>query len=126
MSAPDGHRGAHDTSDAPPARSGPRTSAAARATDWLQAAPEGVTLLVAAAPRASRTEIAGVTDGRLRIRVAAPPVGGAANAELVRFLARALGVPKGAVAITAGMGGRRKTVLVRGVAVAAARGLLPG
>jgi len=96
------------------------------AADWLQAAPEGVTLLVAASPRASRTEIAGVAEGRLRIRVAAPPVGGAANEELVRFLARALGVPKSAVAVTAGTAGRRKTVLVRGVAVAAARGLLPG
>ena len=96
------------------------------AADWLQAAPEGVTLLVAASPRASRTEIAGVAEGRLRIRVAAPPVGGAANEELVRFLARALGVPKSAVAVTSGTAGRRKTVLVRGVTVAAARGLLPG
>jgi len=95
------------------------------ATDWLQAAPEGVTLLVAASPRASRTEIAGVAEGRLRVRVAAPPVEGAANEELVRFLARALGVPKSAVGVTSGTAGRRKTVLVRGVAPAAVRGLLP-
>jgi len=98
----------------------------ATATDWLRAAPDGVALLVAAAPRASRTEIAGVADGRLRIRVAAPPVEGAANVELVRFLAAVLGVSKSAVAVTAGATGRRKTVLVRGVTVAAACALLPG
>jgi hypothetical protein len=70
--------------------------------------------------------VAGVAEGRLRIRVAAPPVDGAANDELVRFLSRALGVPRRAVAVTAGATGRRKTVLIRGVTDAAARGLLPG
>ena len=95
-------------------------------TDWLAAAPDGVAILVAAAPRASRTEVAGVVEGRLRIRLAAPPVSGAANEELVRFLARTLGVPKSAVTVTAGAAGRRKTVVVRGVVPAAARGLLPG
>ncbi len=91
----------------------------------MRRAPDGVSLLVAASPRASRTEVTGVAEGRLRIRVAAPPVEGAANAELVRFLARALGVPKGAVEVTAGAGGRRKTVRVRGIGAEAARGLLP-
>jgi uncharacterized protein (TIGR00251 family) len=94
------------------------------ARDWLSAVPGGVSLLVAAAPRASRTEVAGVAEGRLRVRVAAPPVAGAANAELVRFLARSLGVPKSAVAVTGGAAGRRKTVLIRGITAAAARRLL--
>ena len=80
--------------------------------------------MVAASPRASRTEVAGVADGRLRIRLAAPPVDGAANDELVRFLATALGVRRSAVAVAAGAAGRRKTVLVRGVTDAAARGLV--
>jgi uncharacterized protein (TIGR00251 family) len=94
--------------------------------DWLLAAPGGVSVFVVAAPRASRTEVAGVGEGRLRVRVAAPPVGGAANEELVRFLAKALGVPKRAVSVTAGAASRRKTVVVRGVAEAAARTLLAG
>ena len=97
-----------------------------RATDWLKIAPGGISLLVSASPRASRTEVAGVAEGRLRVRVAAPPVEGAANAELVRFLARSLGVPQSAVTVTAGATGRRKTVLVRGVAPAAAQRLLEG
>ncbi len=92
--------------------------------DWLAPVADGVRILVAATPRASRTEVAGIAEGRLRVRVAAPPVEGAANEELVRFLARALGVPKSAVAVTAGAAGRRKTVTVRGVTAAAAQGLL--
>ena len=79
-----------------------------------------------AAPRASRTEVIGVVEGRLRIRVAAPPVEGAANEELVRFLARSLGVPRSAVTVTAGAAGRRKTVLVRGVARGRRAGPAPG
>lgn len=95
-------------------------------TDWLRATPEGIAIALVAAPRASRSEVVGVVEGRLKVRVAAPPVDGAANAELIRFLAKTLGVPRGAVAVTAGAAGRRKTVLIRGIAAAAARGLLPG
>jgi len=91
---------------------------------WLAAVPGGVSILVAASPRASRTEAAGIAAGRLRVRVAAPPVEGAANQELVRFLARTLGVPKSAVTVTAGAAGRRKTVMVRGVSPEAAQSLL--
>lgn len=94
------------------------------APDWLTPAPGGVRILVAAAPRASRTEVAGIAEGRLRVRVAAPPVEGAANQELVRFLARSLGVPRSAVTVTAGTAARRKTVVVGGVTEAAARRLL--
>ncbi|MGA2384398.1 MAG: DUF167 domain-containing protein [Gemmatimonadales bacterium] len=94
--------------------------------DWLTPVPGGIRILVSASPRASRTEVAGVAEGRLRVRVAAPPVEGAANQELVRFLAKSLGVPPSAVAVTAGAAGRRKTVLVRGVAPAAAQSLLEG
>ena len=61
-------------------------------------------------PRASRSEIVGEHDGALRVRIAAPPVDGAANDELVRLLARAFGVGRGAAAITAGQTGKLKTV----------------
>ncbi len=84
-------------------------------TPWCAAGATGVRVAVVVTPRASRTELAGVVEGRLKVRVAAPPVGGAANEELVRFLARALGVPRSAVAVTAGAAGRRKTVLVQGM-----------
>lgn len=67
-------------------------------------------------PRAKRTEVAGVHGAALKIRLAAPPVDGAANDELVRFLAEQLGVPRRAVRLVAGAGARRKVVEVDGVA----------
>ena len=88
-------------------------------TPWLEPAAGGARLAVVVTPRASRTELAGIAGGRLRVRVAAPPVGGAANDELVRFLARHLGLPRSAVALAAGAAGRRKTVLVAGMSAEA-------
>src|SRR5438093_1137798 len=71
--------------------------------------------------------VAGRHGDAIRIRVAAPPVDGAANAELVRFLAERLGVSRSAVAIAAGAAGRRKTVEIAGLATdAAVRVLLEG
>lgn len=66
-------------------------------------------------PRASREEIVGVRDGALLVRVTAPPVKGAANAALVRLLAKVLGVPKGAIAIVSGGTSRMKVVEVHGL-----------
>ena len=61
------------------------------------------------------------------MRIAAPPVDGAANDELVRFLADRLGVTRAAVAIARGRTGRRKTVTISGVTTEAAlRTLLEG
>lgn len=75
-------------------------------------------------PRASRTEVAGPHGGALRIRLAAQPVDGEANAELVAFLARRLRVPKAAVTIVRGETGRRKVVEVAGVIAADAAAAL--
>lgn len=65
-------------------------------------------------PRASRTEAAGEHDGALRVRVAAPPVEGAANEELTRFLARALGVARRDVEILSGHASKLKRVRAHG------------
>jgi uncharacterized protein (TIGR00251 family) len=75
-------------------------------------------------PRASRSEIAGEHDGSLRVRVTAPPVDGAANKEVIRVLARALGVTRKAVAITSGQTSRLKRVKVSGVSVAKLQSLI--
>ncbi|HEX6314729.1 MAG TPA: DUF167 domain-containing protein [Gemmatimonadaceae bacterium] len=61
-------------------------------------------------PRASRTEIAGVQDGVLRIRVQAPPVDGAANEALITFLADELGVSRRLLRIVSGSGSRNKVI----------------
>lgn len=73
-----------------------------------------VTFRVRVAPRASRSAAAGEHEGALRVRVAAPPVDGAANDELTRFLARALGLPRSAVEILSGHTSRTKLVRARG------------
>ena len=71
-------------------------------------------------PRASGTAVAGRHGNAVRIRVAAPPVNGAANEELVRFMAKRLGVSRGAVAIARGQSSRTKTVTIEGISTDAA------
>ncbi len=66
-------------------------------------------------PRASRDEVTGERDGVVLVRVTAPPVDGAANEALVRLLAKALGVPRGDVAIASGATSRTKIVGVAGL-----------
>ena len=56
---------------------------------------------VRVAPRASKSEIAGEHDGALKVRIASPPIDGAANAELVKLLAKTFGVSKSQVEIVA-------------------------
>jgi hypothetical protein len=75
-------------------------------------------------PRARRTEVAGLHGTAIRVRIAAPPVDGAANDELVRFLAERFGVPRRAVRLVAGAGARRKVVEVDGIAADEATRLL--
>ena len=65
-------------------------------------------------PRASKSAIVGVHDGALKVRVAAPPVEGAANEELTRLLARAFGVPARGVEIVGGHASKTKLVRVVG------------
>jgi hypothetical protein len=57
----------------------------------------------------------GLRDGVLHVRIAAPPVRGKANQELVKFLSSLLGVSKAAIAIEKGTAGRNKTVAVTGL-----------
>jgi uncharacterized protein (TIGR00251 family) len=86
----------------------------------------GVRLRLHVQPRASRTESAGLHGDALKIRVAAPPVDGAANSALLGFLAERLGVPRSAVRLAGGGSGRRKIVEVRGVGAEVARAALIG
>lgn len=74
----------------------------------------GLTFGVKVAPRASRDEVVGVEAGELKVRLAAPPVEGAANAALVDFLARRLGLSKAQVTLMRGEASRHKIVAVVG------------
>lgn len=82
-----------------------------------------ITFNVRVVPRASRTEVAGEHDGALRVRVAAPPVEGAANGELVRFVAKSLGVAAREVEIVSGRASKSKRLRVRGSSRAAVEAL---
>ena len=78
----------------------------------------GVELDVRVIPRAKRTEAAGLRNGALVVRLAAPPVDGAANTALVAFLASTLGLPSRAVQLLSGERGRQKRILIAGAVVA--------
>ena len=84
-----------------------------------------VELNVRVIPRARKTELSGERNGALVVRVAAPPVEGAANEAMIDCLARALGVPKRAVQIVGGERARTKRVAIDGVTDAQVRALLP-
>lgn len=85
------------------------------APPWLKSLPDGVELAVLVQPRASRTRVVGEHDGLLKIQLAAPPVDGEANAALVEFLGKLLGLPRRQVELLAGDASRRKRVTLRGV-----------
>lgn len=94
-----------------------------RTVPCLIPSASGVTCLVRVTPRASRSAIAGTRDDALLVRLAAPPVDGAANAALVELLATVFDVPRRNVTIVSGHGGRLKRVAIAGITLtdAAAR-----
>ncbi len=77
-----------------------------------------------AVPRASRSKVAGVHDGRLKVQLAAPPADGEANAALLALLAELLGARRSSVTLTAGHASRKKRVRVEGASAAAVLALL--
>ncbi len=85
----------------------------------FEAVAEGLRVALKVAPKAARAGITGVeadAAGRavLQVRVTEAPEGGEANAAVVKLLAKAWKLPKGALRVTAGAKDRRKTLLVTG------------
>ncbi|MEZ5421465.1 MAG: DUF167 domain-containing protein [Pyrinomonadaceae bacterium] len=76
---------------------------------------DSVEFKVRVIPRASRTEIVGLIEGALKVRLKAPPVDGAANEELVKFLSKKLGIAKGNVEIISGQTSKIKRLRATGV-----------
>ena len=81
----------------------------------VRSVARGVRFEVRVQPRASRSEIVGEQDGALRVRLAAPPVDGAANDALIELLADLLDVPKRDIRIVTGTTSKRKVIEVDGV-----------
>jgi uncharacterized protein len=91
------------------------------------AAKEGrVTFGVRVQSRASKSGVAGELDGVLKIRLAAPPVEGRANEELIRLLAELFGAPRQRIAILSGQTSKNKVVSVSGISVDEASRVLAG
>lgn len=85
---------------------------------WLRAEGDAVTLTLAIQPGAKTTAVIGPHGAALKIKVASPPVDGAANEALLAFLAALLGVKRRDVELLRGMASRQKTVRIYGVTAA--------
>ena len=79
---------------------------------WCSALPGGVRIAVQITPNAKKTEVIGVLDDALKMKLQAQPIEGKAKEALVKYLAGALSVPRGAVTITHGMTSKRKLIEV--------------
>lgn len=66
-------------------------------------------------PKAKRTAVVGLHDGRIKLEIAAPPVDGKANTEVVRFLAKTLKLKKADVRLVSGLSSRQKGVEIEGL-----------
>jgi uncharacterized protein (TIGR00251 family) len=88
------------------------------------APPREARLTVQVQPRASRNEIVAVGGSSLRVRVTAPPAGGAANAAVCALLADTLECPRSAVSILRGHSARTKLVGIAGLSPEMARARL--
>jgi uncharacterized protein len=82
--------------------------------DWpcLRGIDGAVVLDISVVPGAKRTELIGLHDGALRVRLAAPPVDGKANEALIAWVADELGIQRRSVELIRGMTSRRKQVRV--------------
>jgi uncharacterized protein (TIGR00251 family) len=93
--------------------------------DWLRESGGRTTLTLHIQPGAKKTEVAGLHGDALKIRLAAPPVDGKANAALLAFVAERLGIAKSSVSLKSGQTSRRKVLEVDAAAADIAQRLLP-
>ena len=75
----------------------------------------GIVLTIRVVPRASKPGLAGTRNGHYLIRLSAPPVDGAANAELIELLSTVLDIPKRNISILSGDRSKTKRVMVTGI-----------
>lgn len=93
---------------------------------WCRRAADGsLTLSLHIQPGAKKTKVAGLHGDALKLRLAAPPVDGKANAALLAFVADLLDLPRSAVTLKSGQASRQKVVAVSGAPADAEARLLP-
>jgi len=81
-------------------------------TNYFATAPNGFFLYIHIVPNASKNEIVGVYNGRLKVKIRKPAVDGKANKEMIQFLANVFDCPKSALSLVRGELSRKKTVLI--------------
>ncbi len=77
---------------------------------------DGVLFKIRVIPRSSRSEVAGIQNGALKIKIKAPPVEGKANEECIRFLSELFGVARRHIAIAGGATSKNKRISIQGIA----------
>ena len=82
--------------------------------DWCSQIAGGVRLAVQVMPNAKKSEVVGLLDDAIKIRLQAPALEGRANEALIRYLAEVLDLPKSAVSITHGHTNKRKLLELMG------------
>ena len=95
---------------------------------WCSAIPGGVRLAVQITANAKKTEVIGVLDDVLKVKLQAQPIEGKANEALIRFLADRLSVPRSAITLTHGQTNKRKLLEIAAAKLTpeAVSALLPG
>ena len=94
--------------------------------EWLRESAGRTTLTLHIQPGAKKTEVIGLHGDALKIRLAAPPVDGKANAALIEFVADRLGLSKSAVCLKSGQTSRRKVLELMAAPADTAQRLFPG
>lgn len=95
-------------------------------TPWLRVDGGDVILTLHIQPGAKKTEVAGPHGAALKVRLAAPPVDGKANAALLAFIAGKVGAGKAAVQLISGQASRAKKLRITGGDPAAIAAVLGG
>lgn len=91
---------------------------------WLRVIDGGVVIRLWVQPGAKVSELVGPHGDRMKLKVAAPPIDGRANEEVVEFLSRCLQIPKSRIEIVAGESARGKDVFCQGISENAVLDLL--
>ena len=81
----------------------------------LRESKKGLTFDIQVTPHASRSELVGVQDGVLKVKVTAPPVEGAANEACIKLLSKELELKKSQMEISSGAKSRKKTIIIKGI-----------
>ncbi len=81
--------------------------------EWCSQHSDAIRLSVQVLPNAKNTEVVGLLDGALKIRLKAQPIEGQANEELIRFIATQIKVPKKQISVVRGITSRLKVVEIK-------------